>query len=309
MKNRLAPDGQKPKAVNLTEHILELIRRTSTDLPEDVVLTIKQAHDNEEGGSAAEKALDAILKNIEMARENSTPICQDTGTPIFHVQMPFGYSMSDISEQIRKATATATDLSYLRPNAVDSVTGENSGNNIGMDFPSIFFHEKPLLDEGTGDEIMQIDLMLKGGGCENVGVQYSLPMGEINANRDFAGIRKVVLHAVHQAQGLGCAPGVIGVGIGGDRGSSMLLAKKQLFRKLGDENPRAELAELESDLLAKTNLLKIGPMGFGGKTTTLAVKAGAAHRIPASFFVSIAYMCWADRRRGLFYENGKVTFD
>jgi len=302
MKNRFAPDGQKPKSIDLTEHILELIRRTSTDLPDDVVRAIKQGRQREEENSAAKQALDDILENIEMAKENSTPICQDTGTPIFHVQMPFGYSMTDISEQIKKAIGTATELSYLRPNAVDAVTGENSGNNLGIDFPSIFFHE-------WDDQIISIDLMLKGGGCENVGAQYSLPMAEIDANRDFEGVKKVVLHAVHQAQGFGCAPGVIGVGIGGDRGTSMLLSKKQLFRKLDDKNPIPALAELEFDLFEKTNLLKIGPMGFGGTTTTLAVKAGAEHRIPACFFVSIAYMCWADRRRSLFYRNGKVTFD
>ena len=302
MKNRFAPDGQKPKAINLTEHILELIRRTSTDLPNDVVRAIKQAREREEVNSAAKQALDDILENIEMARENSTPICQDTGTPVFYVRMPFGYSITDISEQIKQATATATELSYLRPNAVDSVTGENSGNNIGIDFPSIFFHE-------WDDEIIQIDLMLKGGGSENVCTQYSLPMAEMNANRDFDGVKKVVLHAVHQAQGFGCSPGIIGVGIGGDRGTSMLLAKKQLFRKLDDKNPIPALAELELDLFEKTNSLKIGPMGFGGKTTTLAIKAGATHRIPACFFVSIAYMCWADRRRSLFYKNGDVSFD
>lgn len=288
--------------IDLTEHILELIRRTSTHLPEDVVAVLARAHVHEERGSAAEQALAFILENIKIARENSTPICQDTGTPIYHVSMPFGYSMRDLIAQIHEATATATEFAYLRPNAVDSVTGKNSSDNIGVDFPTINFHE-------WEDETIRIDVMLKGGGCENVGAQYSLPDTEINANRDLEGVKKAVLHAVYQAQGFGCAPGIIGVGIGGDRGTSMLLAKSQLFRKLTDRNPIPELANLEEELLEKTNKLKIGPMGFGGMTTTLGIQIGAMHRLPASYFVSIAYMCWADRRRSLFYRGGEVIYD
>jgi fumarate hydratase class I len=234
--------------------------------------------------------------------------------------MPFGYSMLDITAQIQEATVKATELAYLRPNAVDSITGVNSGNNIGIGAPIIEFHPPPAppthpqpLPRGEigewESETVRIDLMLKGGGCENVGAQYSLPNSELKANRDLEGVKKVVLDAIYRAQGLGCAPGIIGVGIGGDRGASMLLAKKQLFRKLDERNPIPELADAEEELLQKANTLKIGPMGFGGVTTVLGIQMGAMHRIPASYFVSIAYMCWADRRRSLFYRDGRIYFD
>ena len=291
-----------PKKIDLTKHILELIRRTSTDLPADVVSAIEQARKREKPESAAKLALAFILANIKLAKVNSTPICQDTGTIIYHVYMPFGYSMLDITTQIREATVKATELAYLRPNAVDSITGVNSGNNIGIGSPTIEFHE-------WTDKSVNIALMLKGGGCENVGAQYSLPNSDLKANRDLEGVKKVVLDAIYQAQGRGCAPGIIGVGIGGDRGTSMLLAKKQLFRKLDDRSPIPELADAEEELLPKANTLKIGPMGFGGMTTVLGIQMGAMHRLPASYFVSIAYMCWADRRGSLFYQDGRISFD
>ena len=306
-----------PQKIDLTKHILELIRRTSTDLPADVVSAIEQARKREKPESAAKLALAFILANIKLAKVNSTPICQDTGTIIYHVYMPFGYSMLDITAQIREATVKATELAYLRPNAVDSITGVNSGNNIGIGSPTIEFHEwefvlhanKELRAKRSRDETIRIDLMLKGGGCENVGAQYSLPNSDLKANRDLEGVKKVVLDAIYQAQGRGCAPGIIGVGIGGDRGTSMLLAKKQLFRKLDDRSPIPELADAEEELLQKANTLKIGPMGFGGTTTVLGIQMGAMHRLPASYFVSIAYMCWADRRGNLFYRDGRISFD
>jgi len=292
----------KSRKIDLTNHVLELIRRTSTDLPADVVSALEQAQKREKPESPAEQALVFILENIKLAKTNSTPVCQDTGTLIYHVYMPFGYSMQDIISQIQEATAKATEFAYLRPNAVDSITGVNSGNNIGIGAPTIEFHE-------WESETVRIDLMLKGGGCENVGAQYSLPNSELKANRGLEGVKKVVLDAIYQAQGLGCAPGIIGVGIGGDRGASMLLAKKQLFRKLDERNPIPELADAEEELLKKANTLNIGPMGFGGVTTVLGIQMGAMHRIPASYFVSIAYMCWADRRRSLFYQDGRSYFD
>lgn len=155
---------------------------------------------------------------------------------------------------------------------------------------------------------IQVDLLLKGGGCENVSSQYKLPDAGLGAGRDLDGVRRVVLDSVHQAQGKGCAPGVLGVAIGGDRGSSYIKSKQQLLRPLPDENPQEELAILENQLHEQANELSIGPMGFGGKTTVLGVKVGAQHRLPASYFVSIAYMCWANRRASMSVamQDGKV---
>ena len=292
---------------DLTEQILELVRLTSTDLPPDVEQALRQAVANEETGSAARGALETILKNVELSRANSTPICQDTGTPIFYVYHPQGWSTRMLRAQIEKAVVQATQRAYLRPNSVDSLTGKNSGNNLGGGyFPTIHF------EEVEGDTLT-IELMLKGGGCENVGAQYSLPYGRasdppLQADRDLAGVRKVVLDAVHTAQGQGCAPGILGVAIGGDRGSSYYTSKEVLFRQLDDANPNPELAALEQRLTDEANQLGIGPMGFGGKTTLLGTKITSLNRLPASFFVSVSYMCWAYRRRKMVWKDGAVSY-
>jgi fumarate hydratase class I len=288
---------------DITNEILELIRLAATDLPPDVEKSLREAVEQEEPGSAARGALDTILKNVALSRQNATPICQDTGTPIFYVYYPEGWSTRKLRSQIESAVVTATERSYLRPNAVNSLTGKNTGNNLGDQyFPTIHFEEV----EG---EDLTIDLMLKGGGCENVGAQYSLPNTELGAGRDMAGVRKVVLDAVHKAQGQGCAPGILGVAIGGDRGSSYYASKEVLFRKMEDENPDLELAKMEHRLTEESNQLGIGPMGFGGKTTVLGTKMKGMNRLPASFFVTVSYMCWAYRRRRMVLKADEVVYE
>ncbi len=287
---------------DLTAHILELVRLAATDLPPDVEKSLGEAVAREEPGSAARGALETILENVALARQNSTPICQDTGTPIFYVYFPQGWSIRELRKQIESAVVEATQRAYLRPNSVDSLTGKNSGNNLGGDyFPSVHF------EEVEGDTLT-IDLILKGGGCENVGAQYSLPNSALGAGRDLAGVRKVVLDAVHKAQGKGCAPGILGVAIGGDRGSSYYASKEVLFRQMEDANPNGQLAELEDRLTGEANQLGIGPMGFGGKTTVLGTKITSLNRLPASFFVSVSYMCWAYRRRRMIFQGGEVHY-
>jgi fumarate hydratase class I len=287
---------------DLTEPILELVRLAATDLPPDVEKALRESVEREEPGSAARGALETIIKNVEMARANSTPICQDTGTPIFYVYYPEGWSTRKLRAQIEVAVVSATENAYLRPNSVDSLTGANSGNNLGGDhFPSIHF------EEVEGDRLT-IDLMLKGGGCENVGAQYSLPNSQFGAGRDLAGVRKVALDAVHKAQGKGCAPGILSIAVGGDRGSSYYASKEVLFRQLNDENEVPELADLEERLTGEANQMGIGPMGFGGDTTVLGTKLTTLNRLPASYFVSVSYMCWAYRRRRMTYKDGEVSF-
>jgi fumarate hydratase class I len=294
---------------DLTNEILELIRRTSTDLPADVEERLRAAVEKEVPGSAARGALETVLKNVELSRQNSSPICQDTGTPIFYVKHPVGWSTRQLGKQIRSALAEATRKAYMRPNAVEAVSDRNSGNNLGGDdFPYIHFEEV----EG---EALTVELMLKGGGCENVGAQYSLPysgkVGEatLTAGRDLAGVRKVVLEAVNKAQGQGCAPGILGVSIGGDRGTGYIKSKEVLFEKLGARNPDPKLAALEEQLTEEANSLGIGPMGFGGKTTLIDTKIVGLHRLPASYFVTISYMCWAYRRRKLTVRGEQVSYD
>jgi fumarate hydratase class I len=286
---------------DLTEAFVELIRRTSTDLPADMENALRAAREHEAAGSAAQGALDTMLVNTEMSRGKSRPICQDTGTPIFEVRYPVGWSTRQLTAQIKQAIAIATEKSYLRPNAVDAISGDNSGDNSGVEFPTIHFHE-------WDEDAVQVDLMLKGGGCENVGAQYSLPNAPLKAGRDLEGVRRAALDAVVKAQGQGCAPGVLGIAVGGDRGASYAFSKQQLFRPLGDRNPDPELAALEETIKAQANELGIGPMGFGGQTTVLDVQMDTMHRLPASFFVSVSYMCWANRRRSMTVRDDGVTY-
>ncbi len=289
---------------DLTNEIVELIRRTSSDLPKDVEDRLHAAVEKEAPGSAARGAFETIMQNIELSRKNSTPICQDTGTPIFYVHYPEGWSTRKLTEQIRNGLAEATRKSYMRPNAVDAIYDKNSGNNLGGDdFPSIHF------DEVDADQPLVIELMLKGGGCENVGRQYSLPDNSLGAGRDLAGVRNVVLDAVQKAQGQGCAPGILGVSIGGDRGTSYVKSKEVLFDEIGVRNANPELAKLEERLTDEANQLGIGPMGFGGKTTVIDTKINGLSRLPASYFVSISYMCWAYRRRKMTVQGEEVAYD
>ena len=288
---------------DLTENILELVRLAATDLPEDVEGALRAAVEREEPGSAARGALETILKNVEISRRNATPICQDTGTPIFYVYHPEGWSTRRLRQQVEAAVTEATKRAYLRPNSVDSLTGKNSGNNLGGSyFPSIHFEEV----EG---EALTVELMLKGGGCENVGAQYSLPNAALGAGRDLAGVRKVVLDAVHKAQGKGCAPGVLGVAVGGDRGSSYYASKEVLYRKMDEASPDPQLAGLEERLTEEGNRLGIGPMGFGGETTLLGVKMTSLNRLPASYFVTVSYMCWAYRRRKMIVRGDEIRYE
>ncbi|MBN2543317.1 fumarate hydratase [bacterium] len=276
----------------LSVFILDLIKQASTDLAPDVEKSLIDAMNKEEQGSMPQSAFATILENVKMAREYVTPMCQDTGSLLFYIHLPVGMDFEPIRNSIRIAAEKATKTYLLRPNAVDPVTGKNSGTNIGLNAP--FFH----FYQWDRDDI-RIDLMLKGGGSENVGAQYKLPYAPLKAGRDLKGVKKCVIDAVYTAQGKGCAPGVIGVGIGGDRVSSYELSKEVLLRKFGERSDDPVLAEVEKELYDKLNSLGIGPMGFGGKTTVLEVFCGKYHRHPACFFVTISYMCWACRRKTL----------
>lgn len=280
---------------------IELIRRASSDLPSDIEAVMRKGRDREADGSLARSALDQLLDNIAQARERSAPMCQDTGTNIWYVHYPASHDESTIREAVLEATREATARSYLRPNAVCPLTGKNSGDNTGDHAPVIHLSQ---WDRPT----LQADLLLKGGGCENVSAQYALPHGATGAGRDLEGVRRVVIDAIVQAQGKGCAPGYLGIGIGGDRLTSHMVAKEMIFRLVHDRNPKEELAALESRLYEELNSLEIGPMGFGGETTVLGVKIGTAHRLPASYFVSVAYECWACRRATVEIDDNETRF-
>jgi fumarate hydratase class I len=277
------------------DSVLQLIVRTSTDLPPDVRAAMRWARGTEPEGTRASQALNIIAQNIDLAVDHEGAICQDTGMPTFDVHVPVGADQIWMRAQIREAVAEATRRGKLRPNSVDSITGANSGDNLGPGTPIIHFDQWERSD-------IEIRLILKGGGCENTNAQYALPV-ELphlgRADRTLDGVRKCILHAVWNAQGKGCSPGAVGVCVGGDRTSGYVHAKAQLFRTLDDVNGDPRLAELEASIMSTVNSLAIGPMGFGGKVTLIGCKIGALNRLPASFFVSVAYDCWAFRRLGV----------
>ncbi|MDP4085541.1 MAG: fumarate hydratase [Bacillota bacterium] len=277
------------------ESMYKLIVEASTHLPKDVRRAVKAAKEKENAGTSAAMSLATITNNIKMADDQVSPICQDTGLPTFKIKTPVGVNQLELKTAIKNAIALATKNGKLRPNSVDSLTGENSGDNLGGGTPVIKF------DQWEKDYI-EVRLILKGGGCENKNIQYSLPCeleGLGRAGRDLDGIRKCIMHSVYQAQGQGCSAGFIGVGIGGDRSSGYDLAKEQLFRSVEDVNPNEDLRKLEEYVMENANKLGIGTMGFGGEATLLGCKIGVMNRIPASFYVSVAYNCWAFRRQGV----------
>lgn len=272
------------------EKLTELIRDASSSLPEDVEKALKAALRREEKGKSAALVLRTVLDNCALARKRSSPLCQDTGTLVFYVDSRLRGKVTP--RHVAAAVAAATAKGYLRRNCIDSVTGKSYDDNCCEGSPLVHY-----VDSGGPDK--KVTLLMKGGGSENMSRQYSLPDSDLAAGRDLEGVRKCVLDAVVKTQGFGCAPGILGVCIGGDRATAYEVAKEQLLRPLGTagDSGDAVLKKLERRLLTEANSLGIGPMGLGGKTTLLGVRIAARPRLPASFFVTVAYMCWAARRK------------
>jgi len=286
---------------NWTQSLTELIRRTAADLPRDVAAALRKARRREKPQSAARWTLDTILDNIRLAQARGAPLCQDTGTLLFYCEVPLRCDTRALTAAIHASVRQATGRGNLRPNTIDTLTGCSCAHNRGDGMPVIHV-------EFAARRTAAIRLIMKGGGSENVSTQFSLPDTGLKAGRDLEGVRRCLLSAVVQAQGNGCAPGVLGVCIGGDRATGAEHAKRQLLRPLNDHAPEAYLAALERQALADAQKLGIGPMGFGGATTLLGVKIGALARLPACYFVSVAYMCWAFRRRGVVLDAaGRVV--
>jgi len=292
--------------------ILDLIKQVSTTLPLDVQDALHLAKQSEnKKNTAGNIALDIINKNIEISAFEKVPMCQDTGFPTFFVAYNPKLHANRIDEeyiveQIKKAVKMATKNGVLRPNAVHSLTGKNSETNLGDDYPKIIFEKNFNLQLHE----IELKLILKGGGSENVSDQISLPAKTDfgRATRDIAGVKKAVLQVVKNAEGKGCAPGILGIHIGGDRGTGYDKAKKNLFTPLFEMNKNEILQKLETEIIEEANQLNIGPMGFGGNSTLLSCSISASHRIPASFFVTVSYNCWALRRAEIILnlESGNV---
>ena len=277
--------------MTVLDRLLTLIRDTSSSLPEDVEKALRTALRKEKRGSSAAVVIGTIIENCALARREGTPLCQDTGTLTFFVDSRLRRKVTPA--MLKKAVALATEKGYLRKNTIDSVTGSSCDDNCAEGAPVVHYVD------GEAGSKMCVTLLMKGGGSENMSRQYSLPDSGLGAGRDLAGVRKCILDAVVKAQGYGCAPGILGVCVGGDRATGFEVAKEQLLRPLDDASGDKALAQLERKILKEANSLGIGPMGLGGKTTLLALKIASRPRVPASFFVTVAYMCWTCRRRSI----------
>jgi len=287
--------------MQIIEAVSHLLKVAATDLPPDVEAALRKALRTEEN-PRARSALELVLENCRIARRERRPICQDTGLPIFFVTAPVGSSHQGLVEVLRQGVRRATEEVPLRPNAVDPLTGANTGDGVGDGVPIIYYSQ-------WQQDYTLVELLLKGGGSENVGADYKLPDRSIGAARDLDGVRRAVLDAVFAAQGRGCPPYFVGVGVAGTKDDAAVLAKRQLLRPLDERNERPTAAKLEERLLCEINELGIGPSGLSGATTAFAVKAGFHARHPATFFVHVAFGCWAHRRRRLRFHDGEAVFE
>lgn len=276
---------------------VNLLRLAVVQLPTDVKEALQRAY-HEETSQAGKVQLEAILKNIELAEKENTPMCQDTGIIIFYVKAGTkAQGVDKIETALQNATRRGTKEIPLRPNTVDPFTQKNTGDNTGRYIPYIHWEIIP------GDTV-EITAFPKGGGSENVCV-----LGMITPGEGVRGLKKFVIDAVIKAGAKPCPPNILGVGIGGGADIVMKMAKKALLRPLNQPNPNPELARLEKELYEGANSTGIGPMGLGGKFTVLGVNVDYAHRHPASYPVAVAYQCWAARRAtARINANGTVEY-
>lgn len=276
---------------------LSLLKLAVVQLPSDIKDALKRAY-KEETSEAGRVQFEAILKDIELAEKENTPLCQDTGIIIFYVKA--GAKAKDldaIETALQNATRRATKEIPLRPNAVDPFTQKNSGDNTGRYIPYINW-------EVTNSDFVEITAFPKGGGSENV-----CTIGMITPGEGVNGLKKFVIDAIIKAGAMPCPPTIVGVAAGGGADISMKLAKASLLRPLNEPNPNPDLAKLEKELYEAANSTGIGPMGLGGKFTVLGVKVDYAHRHPASYPVAVAFQCWAARRAtARIYSDGTVEY-
>lgn len=277
---------------HLEQSLLELIRRASLELSQDVLTAVERAYKAEDPESNARTALELIRENVGLAYEHSRALCPETVTVHFYVTAPTDFRTLPFMEAGRAAVAEATRLSYLDQGLVDPVTGKPAKTNVAPGNPSFHF-------EYEERKTIEVRLLLDSGIASTPGAQYQLPDESINATRDLSGVRRAALDTLIQTQGSGQGPGILGIGVGGDRASGYALAHQQLLRPLNERNKNKSLAQLETRILEEANTLGIGPQGFGGKTALLAVKIGSQACAASRCYVSVCYMGWACRRQGI----------
>lgn len=265
----------------IKDAVYELYKKAAIVLGNDVKKALEDAlkvEDNE----LARLNIESILKNIKLAEEKQIPMCQDTGLPVVFVKLG-NVEVENLRAGIEEGIEKATKEIPIRPNIVDPITRENTNINVGDYIPPINIE---LIDE----DYLEITILPKGFGSENNNaMKMALPAEGIQGIKDF------VVESVLKAKGKPCPPTVIGVGIGGTSDLCLKLGKKALLGEVGKRNPDPEIAKLELEILEEINKSGIGPMGLGGKTTTLDVKILKAHTHTAGLPVGVCVQCWADR--------------
>ena len=270
--------------------IIQLIKKAETELPIDVINSLKNVLKHEEG--IAKVQIQTILDNIELAKKTARPMCQDTGIQTFFVEVGIDFpNINDLKGWITHAVQKATKEIPLRPNTVDLFTGKNHGDNTGDYIPYITW------DFIEGDKV-NITVLPKGGGSENMS-----KLGMLKPGVGINGVKDFIVEEMIKAAGNPCPPTVVGVGIGGGADLAMKLGKKALLRPVGKRHKDKNIADIELELIKRINKSGIGPMGLGGKTTVLDVHIEKAHRHPASLPVGIAVQCWADRRAKMIIQS------
>lgn len=265
----------------IEDTVYQLYKKAAIDLNEDVVKSLEDALENEED-ELAKLNINNILKNIELAHKNQIPMCQDTGLGVIFVKLG-NVEVENLKEGIEKGVRKATKEVPLRPNIVDPITRENSGDNTGVYIPYISI-------ELTDTDYLEITVLPKGFGSENNNkLKMALPAEGKEGIKDF------VIESVLAAGGKPCPPMVVGVGIGGTSDLAMKLAKEALIEKVGQPNPDDELNQMENEILERINKNGKGPMGLGGKTTALDVKIKKASTHTAGLPIGVCIQCWANR--------------
>lgn len=272
--------------------MLNLLRAANTKLPSDIGWALEAAAGWEQDNTAYYQ-LGAIMDNVRKSEFMSRPMCQDTGIPVFYVRGKFD---SSIIDDITRGLTRATKEIPLRPNTVDPISRKPYEDNLGEGMPIIHFIP-------TSDDFTEITVMPKGAGSENMTKLCMLKPSE-----GVEGVKKTVIDTVLDAGGLPCPPGIIGIGIGGTADQCVLMAKEALLTSVGEENPDPVLNKLEEEIFVKLNSSGLGPMGLGGSTTVLGVRAKKAACHTASLPVAVNIGCWALRRASARITGDKVRY-
>ncbi len=278
------------KQETIENAIYQLFKKAITKIPEDVKSALKKAHSMEEDEIALLN-LKTILDNIKIAEEYKIPLCQDTGLPIVFVKMG-DVRVENLYTGIREGVKKATVEIPLRPNVVDPISRENTGDNTGRHIPQI---EVELVENSN---LLEITVLPKGFGSENNNsLKMALPGEGIKGIKDF------VVESVIKAGGKPCPPIIVGVGIGGSSDLALKLGRKALLKNIGERSQDDTIAELEEEILNEINDTGIGPMGLGGKTTALDVKIETAHTHTAGLPIGVCIQCWASRHASIVLED------